>query len=126
MYLTQTHILLLTNLMLISKNIAFLSNSISKRCTSILKLDLHASSDSLSPRIKIKKILENDSAVGKAVTVKGWVRTVRDQKKFAFIEVNDGSTLSGIQAVADAEIPTFSEINRRVLVPNSCTYNQIC
>ena len=64
------------------------------------------------PRIKIKKILESSSIVGAEVSIKGWVKTVRDQKKFAFIQVNDGSTLSGIQAVADASIESYSEVNR--------------
>lgn len=71
-----------------------------------------ASSSSGSPtspdRIKVKAILESDSEIlGKAVTIKGWVRTVRDQKKFSFIEVNDGSTLTGIQVVAVADIPSY-------------------
>jgi asparaginyl-tRNA synthetase len=33
------------------------------------------------------------------VIIKGWVRTVRKQKTLAFVEVNDGSCLSGIQCV---------------------------
>jgi len=33
------------------------------------------------------------------VAIKGWVRTVRKQKTLAFVEVNDGSSLSGIQCV---------------------------
>ena len=33
------------------------------------------------------------------VSVKGWVRTVRKQKTLAFVEVNDGSSMSGIQCV---------------------------
>lgn len=64
-------------------------------------------------RLKVKKILESDDTiVGKKVTVQGWVRTVRDQKKFSFIEINDGSTLTGIQAVAVAEIETYSEVEK--------------
>ena len=38
------------------------------------------------------------------ITVKGWVRTVRKQKTLAFIEVNDGSNLSGIQCVASFDV----------------------
>ncbi len=34
------------------------------------------------------------------VAVKGWVKTVRKQKTLAFVEVNDGSNLAGIQCVA--------------------------
>lgn len=40
------------------------------------------------------------------VVVKGWVRTVRKQKTLAFVEVNDGSNLSGIQCVL-----TFDDID---------------
>ncbi|MBX7066802.1 MAG: asparagine--tRNA ligase [Parachlamydiales bacterium] len=56
---------------------------------------------------KIKELLKekpNTQAV-----VRGWVRTVRDQKSFAFIEVNDGSTLGNLQVIADANIPHYAE-----------------
>ena len=43
------------------------------------------------------------SRVGDTVQVRGWVRTVRAQKDLSFVEVNDGSSLSGIQAVVTAE-----------------------
>lgn len=63
--------------------------------------------------MKVKKILEaDDSVLGQTVKVLGWVRTVRDQKQFAFIEVNDGSSLTGIQAVAGADLPSFSQIEQ--------------
>ena len=35
------------------------------------------------------------------VTVRGWVRTKRDGKRVCFFEINDGSTLKGIQAVIE-------------------------
>jgi asparaginyl-tRNA synthetase len=70
-------------------------------------------SNSKLSRLKVKKILESDDAiVGTTVIIQGWIRTVRDQKKFSFIEVNDGSTLTGIQAVALAEIETYSELEK--------------
>ncbi len=50
------------------------------------------------------------SPVGTKVTIKGWVRTVRDQKSFSFIEINDGSTLSNLQVVASAEMPNYQKI----------------
>ncbi|CAM9141889.1 unnamed protein product, partial [Ectocarpus fasciculatus] len=40
--------------------------------------------------------------VGHDVKVCGWVRTIRKQKLTTFIEINDGSTLGGIQAVLDS------------------------
>ena len=37
--------------------------------------------------------------VGKEILLKGWVRTLRAQKALAFVEVNDGSSRQGLQAV---------------------------
>lgn len=58
-------------------------------------------------RTKIKEILRTEnpaSLVGNRISVSGWVRTVRDQKSFAFIELNDGSTLANLQIITqDAE-----------------------
>ena len=53
-------------------------------------------------RTKIKDI--TTAAIGKTLTVCGWIRTVREQKTFAFIELNDGSTLSNFQVIAE-QIP---------------------
>jgi len=39
------------------------------------------------------------------VIAQGWVRTRRDSKACTFIELNDGSTLKGLQIVADAALP---------------------
>ena len=64
-------------------------------------------------RTKTKQILHSkdpESLVGKEVSVFGWIRTVRDQKSFAFIELNDGSTLSNLQIIADASVPAFGEL----------------
>jgi 3-oxoacyl-(acyl-carrier-protein) synthase len=48
------------------------------------------------PRVKAADA--NEPSDG-PVLVKGWVRTLRKQKTLAFVEVNDGSNLSGIQCV---------------------------
>lgn len=48
------------------------------------------------PRVKTANAKEASDG---PVVVKGWVRTVRKQKTLAFVEVNDGSNLSGIQCV---------------------------
>ncbi len=59
-------------------------------------------------RIRINQI--DESHIGKEICIKGWVRSVRDQKTFAFIMINDGSNLSGIQVVADADMPNFDKV----------------
>lgn len=45
---------------------------------------------------------------GKSVEVCGWVRTIRDSKNFAFIEINDGSFFTSTQLVADASLKDYS------------------
>lgn len=49
-------------------------------------------------RNKIKDVLKRNP-IGEKLTVKGWVKSVRDQKNFAFIEINDGSCFANMQGV---------------------------
>jgi len=53
-------------------------------------------------RTKIKDLFIN-YAFNNKVTIKGWVRTKRDSKGVVFIALNDGSTITNIQVVADIE-----------------------
>ncbi|MFO7718553.1 MAG: asparagine--tRNA ligase [Desulfohalobium sp.] len=46
------------------------------------------------------------------IQIKGWVRTKRDSKQFAFLEVNDGSCLKNIQVIVDSEVPSYPELER--------------
>ena len=83
--------------------------------SSLSSASLDSSLTSSPERYKVNSILyptkENeekwkDSTISKTeklVTIKGWVRTIRDQKSFAFIEVNDGSSMKGLQIVMDVE-----------------------
>ena len=51
-------------------------------------------------------------APGAALTVKGWVRTVRIGKEVAFLALNDGSCLASLQVVATQETSGYGEIIR--------------
>lgn len=53
--------------------------------------------------IDIYEIMTNPELIGKKVTVCGWVRTSRDSKNMAFLEINDGTTLKHLQIVIDKE-----------------------
>lgn len=58
----------------------------------------------------IIEIFENAAFIGSEVTVCGWVRTSRDSKNMAFIELNDGTSLKHLQIVINkAEIPDTTE-----------------
>jgi len=63
-------------------------------------------------RIEISKLYENPSHYyNKEITVCGWIRTLRNQKTFAFIELNDGSQFKGIQIVLeDSKINNYKDI----------------
>lgn len=65
-----------------------------------------ASATFAGARTKVKDVVEADAPlelVGSQLVVKGWVRTVRAQKKLGFLEVNDGSSLKGLQCVVEGE-----------------------
>ena len=60
-------------------------------------------------RTRIADILASEE-IGARVTVMGWVRTRRDSKGgFSFVEVNDGSCMSGLQIIADEKLPNYKD-----------------
>lgn len=88
-----------------------LSSASFHSCRSLFMSSSTDTETSSIARVKVKAILENEgSIVGQKVTVKGWVRTVRDQKAFSFIAINDGSSMTDIQAVAQGDIATYSTV----------------
>ncbi|BAZ30079.1 asparaginyl-tRNA synthetase [Cylindrospermum sp. NIES-4074] len=49
-----------------------------------------------------------------SLVVRGWVRTKRDLKGFAFIEVNDGSSLANLQVVINQDLPDYEAITKKL------------
>ncbi len=62
---------------------------------------------------RILELLRNGQP-DQTVTVQGWVRTKREQKEFSFIEVNDGSSMAGLQVVVNQEVPGYGESIKRL------------
>ncbi|MEM8502699.1 MAG: asparagine--tRNA ligase [Cyanobacteria bacterium P01_D01_bin.1] len=62
---------------------------------------------------RVKHIL-NSGQPGETLTIQGWVRTKRSAKKFTFIEVNDGSSMTGLQVIASAELPDYDASMDRI------------
>ena len=62
---------------------------------------------------RVADILKNGQPEEKVV-VKGWVRTKRELKGFAFTEVNDGSSLAGLQVVLDGDVPEYDIILKKI------------
>ena len=56
-----------------------------------------------------------DGQAGQVIETAGWVRTRRDSKNgFSFVELNDGSCMSGLQIVVDADVPGYEETIKSV------------
>ena len=68
-------------------------------------------------RTKIKELLASKET-GRDFVVKGWVRTKRGNKSVVFIALNDGSTISNIQVVANPE--NYSEELLKQITTGSC------
>lgn len=62
-------------------------------------------------KTKIKRLLLSHRPI-KSLQIRGWVRTRRDAKTFSFIEVNDGSCLSGIQVIAEDSLANYEAVRR--------------
>ncbi|MGB3188913.1 MAG: asparagine--tRNA ligase [Limnoraphis sp.] len=49
-----------------------------------------------------------------ALTVQGWVRTKREFKEFAFVEVNDGSAMANLQVVLNLDLENYQDILKQL------------
>lgn len=60
----------------------------------------------------ISTLFKTEIAQDSIITVQGWVKTLRDSKSFAFIELNDGSYFKNLQIVCDENLDNFKEITK--------------
>ena len=56
---------------------------------------------------RVRDLLRRATAGGDVV-VRGWVKTARHAKERSFLEISDGSSLAGIQAVAERDLPNYA------------------
>jgi len=62
----------------------------------------------LMTKRRILDLLRNGEPEEQA-TIQGWVRTKRESKKFAFMEVNDGSSLANLQVILEPTLEDYEE-----------------
>lgn len=63
--------------------------------------------------ISVRELQRNyEKYLGSEVNLAGWVKKIRAQKEFGFIELNDGSFFNGIQVVYSDKLANFDEISR--------------
>jgi asparaginyl-tRNA synthetase len=59
----------------------------------------------------VKKIFaDHEQLLQRKLEVRGWIRTQRESKNFAFIELNDGSCFKNLQVVYGDGLANFSEV----------------
>ena len=59
----------------------------------------------------VKKIFaDHEQLLQRKLEVRGWIRTQRESKNFAFIELNDGSCFKNLQVVYGDELANFDAV----------------
>jgi asparaginyl-tRNA synthetase len=59
------------------------------------------------------------------VNIQGWVRTKRESKGFAFMEVSDGSSLDNLQVVLNGDLPDYTDIIKKLNTGASVTVDGV-
>jgi len=75
--------------------------------------------------MEIRRIVEllRQGQPGESVRVQGWIRTKRELKDFAFIDLNDGSSLQGLQVVINQDFPGYEETLKQLNTGSSVSIN---
>lgn len=64
-------------------------------------------------KLDIKKLYDNvNNYLSKTVTVGGWVKSTRDLKTFAFIDLTDGTCFNSLQIVVNANLNNYGVISK--------------
>lgn len=67
---------------------------------------------------RIRDILHSGTP-GQATTIQGWVRTKREGKGITFLEVNDGSSMAGLQVVLNADLADYDTVVKALTTGSS-------
>ena len=61
----------------------------------------------------VRELYKNqETYIGKEITVGGWVRSIRDSKSFGFIVLHDGTFFDTLQIVYSDTLENFGEISK--------------
>ncbi|NEO72245.1 asparagine--tRNA ligase [Moorena sp. SIO3H5] len=66
--------------------------------------------------MEIRRIVEvlRNGQPDQSLTIQGWVRTKRELKDFAFMEVNDGSSMANLQVVLNPDLSDYETIVKQL------------
>ena len=63
--------------------------------------------------LELRELQKNTKEyLGKEIEINGWIKKIRSQKNFGFIELNDGTFFNGIQVVFEEGLENFEEISK--------------
>lgn len=65
----------------------------------------------MSDYLLIKKVYEL-KPVDQVVTVRGWIKSLRQSKKFSFMVLNDGSSQKDLQIIVDATLSNYEDVSK--------------
>jgi asparaginyl-tRNA synthetase len=60
----------------------------------------------MEKRLRIKTILA-EKPVDQEIEIHGWLKSKRESKGLAFLDITDGSTLAGLQVIAEQSLPNY-------------------
>ncbi len=67
----------------------------------------------MNEMIDVKELYQKlDTYMNQTITLQGWIRNIRKQKDFGFIDFSDGTCFNHIQLVYDKENKCFDQINK--------------
>ena len=69
--------------------------------------------------------LNSEKYLDKEIQLNGWIKKIRSQKNFGFIELNDGTFFNGIQVVIDDKLPNFEEISKLTISSSIKVYGKL-
>ncbi|MGE3608102.1 MAG: asparagine--tRNA ligase [Bacteriovoracaceae bacterium] len=68
----------------------------------------------MSDYLLIKKVFEV-KPIDQVIKVRGWIKSLRQSKKFSFMVLNDGSTQKDLQIIVDSTLGNYEEVSKLTL-----------
>lgn len=68
----------------------------------------------MSQYLLVKKVFET-KPVDQVIVVKGWIKSLRQSKKFSFMVLNDGTTQKDLQIIVDSNLENYEEVTKLLI-----------
>lgn len=65
----------------------------------------------MSQYLLINKVFA-EKPVDQVIIIRGWIKSLRQSKKFSFMVINDGTTQKDLQVIVDATLPDYETISK--------------